>query len=216
MRGTLPLVRLDRVARVLGSGAWGGVSRDAAAAAAAALTGTDARRPLSPALEFRFVVGLLQHDVLGLVDRLDVELDLDLDRRVPRKSAPEPGSAPKPGSGGITRVSSDSKCQGRRSTSLRSSGCSPRSAPTAGRSSESMEGSKASSWASQSVSSSRHMGGATAASSPVLVSRMAGTCPVGASFQWGISGCSSTTGPVTSRTVSPAGSAPMMRTRPEW
>ena len=79
-----------------------------------------------------------------------------------------------------------------------------------------MEGSKTSSWASQSVSSSRHMGGATGCSSPMLLSRMAGTCPVGASFQCGISGWSSTTGPVTSRTVSPAGSAPMMRTRPEW
>ena len=78
-----------------------------------------------------------------------------------------------------------------------------------------MEGSKTSSWASQSVSSSRQVGGATVCSSPVLVSRMAGTCPVGASFQCGSSGWSSTTGPVTSRTVSPAGSAPMMRTRPE-
>ena len=79
-----------------------------------------------------------------------------------------------------------------------------------------MEGSKTSSWASQSFSSSRHIGGATGCSSPVLVSRMAGTWPVGASFQCGISGWSSATGPVTSRTVSPAGSAPMMRTRPEW
>ncbi len=51
-----------------------------------------------------------------------------------------------------------------------------------------MDGSKASSWASQSVSSSRHMGGATADSSPLLVSRMAGTCPVGASFQCGMLG----------------------------
>ena len=48
VRGTLPLVRLVRVARVLGSGAWGGDRRDAAAAAAAALMGTAARRPLSP------------------------------------------------------------------------------------------------------------------------------------------------------------------------
>src|SRR5580693_1617270 len=48
VRGTLPLVRLERVARVLGSGAGGGDRRDAAAAAAAALMGTDARRPLSP------------------------------------------------------------------------------------------------------------------------------------------------------------------------
>ena len=79
-----------------------------------------------------------------------------------------------------------------------------------------MDGSKTSSWASQSVSSSRHVGGATAGSSPLLRSRMAGTWPVGASFQCGSSGCSSSTGPVTSRTASPAGSAPMMRTRPEW
>ena len=79
-----------------------------------------------------------------------------------------------------------------------------------------MDGSKASSWASQSVSSSRHIGGATACSSPAVLSRMAGTCPVGASFQCGSSGWPSVTGPVTSRTVSPAGSAPMMRTRPEW
>ena len=37
-----------------------------------------------------------------------------------------------------------------------------------------MDGSKTSSWASQSVSSSRQMGGATS-SSPVLVSSTAGT-----------------------------------------
>ena len=57
-------------------------------------------------------------------------------------------------------------------------------------------------------------GGAIACSSPLPRSRMAGTWPVGASFQCGMSGFSSTTGPVTSWTALPAGSAPMMRTRP--
>ena len=57
--------------------------------------------------------------------------------------------------------------------------------------------------------------GQAAGSSPLPRSRMAGTCPVGASFQCGMSGFSSTTGPVTSWTALPAGSAPMMRTRPE-
>ena len=70
-------------------------------------------------------------------------------------------------------------------------------------------------WAAQSVSSSRQLGGASADSSPFPRSRMAGTCPVGASFQCGMSGFSSTTGPVTSWTALPAGSAPMMRTRPD-
>ena len=87
--------------------------------------------------------------------------------------------------------------------------------PTAGTSSESMEGSNSSSCAAQSVSSSRQLGGARLCSSPLLRSRMAGTCPVGASFQWGMSGFSSTTGPVTSWTALPAGSAPIMRTLPE-
>jgi hypothetical protein len=87
--------------------------------------------------------------------------------------------------------------------------------PTGGSSSESMEGSKSSSCAAQSVSSSRQLGGANVCSSPLPRSRMAGTCPVGASFQCGMSGFSSTTGPVTSCTALPAGSAPMMRTRPD-
>ena len=120
-----------------------------------------------------------------------------------------------PGSGGMTRVSSDSKCHGWRSASASSRCCSSSNAPTAGRSPDNMEGSKTSSWASQSLSSSRQVGGATADSSPLLRSRMAGTCPVGVSFQCGRSGWLSSTGPVTSRTESPAGSAPMMRTRPE-
>ncbi len=87
--------------------------------------------------------------------------------------------------------------------------------PTGGASSESMDGSKSSSWAAQSESSSRQLGGASACSSPLPRSRMAGTWPVGASFQCGMSGFSSTTGPVTSWTALPAGSAPIMRTRPE-
>ena len=43
---TLPLLRLVRAARVLGSGAWGGERRDAAADAAA-LTGTAVRAGIS-------------------------------------------------------------------------------------------------------------------------------------------------------------------------
>ncbi len=82
-------------------------------------------------------------------------------------------SSSKPGSGGITRVSSDSKCHGWRTTSTLS--LSSASAPTPGRSSESMDGSKASSWASQSACSSRQVGGAMACSSPLLVSSTAGT-----------------------------------------
>ena len=124
------------------------------------------------------------------------------------------------GSRSMTNVSSSlgrsagSKCQGWRSTSIRLL-LSFIMDPTAGSSSESMEGSKSSSWAAQSVSSSRQLGGATGCSSPFPRSRTAGTWPVGASFQCGMPGLSSTTGPVTSWIALPAGSAPMMRTRPE-
>ena len=177
-----------RGARALGSGGTGGDRREAAAAEAVEATGAEMRAtPLSDSEDSSAGAG----------------------------AGSGAGSGSSPGSGAMTSVSSDSKCQGWRSSST-ASPCSLSRAPTAGRSSDSMDGSKTSSWATQSVSSSRHVGGATACSSPVLRSSTAGTCPVGTSFQCGISGCSSTTGPVTSRTVSPAGSAPMMRTRPEW
>ncbi len=183
----------------LGSGGWGGLSRVAAAAEAAAVTGDATRGETSDGSNSGSNSGTPEGGSASATGS---------------GSRTGGGSGSLPGSGGITSVSSDSKCQGWRSTS--NSSCSLRSAPTAGRSSESMDGSKTSSWASQSFSSSRQVGGATNCSSPLLRSSTAGTCPVGASFQCGSSGCSSTTGPVTSRTVSPAGSAPMMRTRPEW
>ena len=178
-----------RGARALGSGGTGGDSREAAAAEAVEVTG-EATLAAAPSSDSK-------------------------DSSVGTGVGTGTGSGARPGSGAMTSVSSDSKCQGWRSSST-ASPCSLSRAPTAGRSSDSIEGSKLSSWATQSVSSSRHVGGATACSSPVLRSSTAGTCPVGASFQCGSSGCSSSTGPVTSRTVSPAGSAPMMRTRPEW
>ena len=195
---TLPVrdvaaTRVVRGARALGSGGLGGVRREAAAA--------DAAAPV-PAAETRVTSA-------GSNSRSN-----STSSATTTASTSSSGSGSEPGSGGMTRVSSDSKCHGARSTS--SSSFSLSSAPTAGRSSESMAGSKISSWASQSFSSSRQVGGATRRSSPELRSRMAGTWPVGASFQCGRSGCSSTTGPVASRMLSPAGSAPMMRTRPEW
>ena len=150
-------------------------------------------------------------DTGGAAVQLSLVLEL-LDDHLLRPP-PGSGSGSQPGSGGITKVSSDSKCQGARSTST--SSFSLRSAPTAGRSSESMAGSKISSCASQSFSSSRQVGG-----DGLVLARAAVEdrrhLAVGASFQCGRSGCSSTTGPVASRMLSPAGSAPMMRTRPEW
>ena len=186
--------------RGLGSGGWGGVRRDAAAAEAPRRR----RRPTcgEPSagfVDWRSSGGLL----CGATGS---------GSRAGRRGL---GQGSKPGSGGITRVSSDSKCQGWRSTS--------KSLATARRAAPRRRAGRRRAWLARrsppgppSPSPPRHIGGADAGSSPVLRSRIAGTWPVGASFQCGSSGCSSTTGPVTSRTVSPAGSAPMMRTRPEW
>ena len=81
--------------------------------------------------------------------------------------------------GSMTSVSSSngssvSKSQGWRSTSTTSLLLFIIE-PTAGSSSESMDGSKSSSWAAQSVSSSRQLGGASDCSSPLPRSKMAGT-----------------------------------------
>ena len=220
---TLPVrargaARVVRGARAFGSGGCGGLSREAAAADAAAVTVTATaacrRRPArrsarlstapsaAPSLGARHGScgghGSCGRQAVGLgvavaVRRLGLELRLGRDHQ------------------GVVGLEVPGLALDVRL------GCSlaARRRP-AGRS-ESIDGSKSSSWASQSVvllAPGRRGDGL--APRRCCGRGTAGTWPVGASFQCGRSGCSSTTGPVTSRTASPAGSAPMMRTRPEW